>query len=339
MPTPSDPRAEPARAPVVSDLDEEALLARIVPLLPGGSALQLGPGDDAAVVSAPDARAVVAADVLVEGRHFRRDWSDPQDVGWRAAMQNMADIAAMGARPTALLVSVVAPADLPVAWLEGLAEGLAEACGPLDVAVAGGDLSGGDLVVVAVTVHGDLAGRSPVVRSGARPGDVLAYAGVRGRAAAGVALLQAGRADVDLDLVRSYRRPVCPVAAGAAASAAGATAMLDVSDGLLLDARRIARASGVVLDIGPVPDSFATDLTALDRAAGALGTDPLEWVLAGGEDHGLLATFPADAALPDPFRPIGSVRAAEVPGQGEVLVDGRRPTGAIGWDHFTPPQG
>src|SRR5690606_5267705 len=114
--------------------------------------------------------------------------------GARAAVQNLADVAAMGARPTALVVSLVVPGNVPAAWVEGLARGLAAACAPVGAAVVGGDLSGGDALVVAVTAHGDLEGRAPVVRSGARPGDVVAHAGVRGRSAAGLALLGAGAA-------------------------------------------------------------------------------------------------------------------------------------------------
>ena len=285
------------------------------------------------MVAAPDGRVVVSTDVLVEGRHFRRDWSTGEDVGWRAAVQNLADIAAMGARPTSVVVGLVAPADLPVDWVTGFARGLAAACGPHGVGVVGGDLSGGDAVMVSVAVHGDLEGRAPVLRSGARPGDVVAHAGVRGRSAAGLALLTAGRRDASPALVGAYLRPVSPLAAGPDAARAGATAMLDVSDGLLRDAGRIARASGVVLDLDPVGDAFADDVAALREPAALLGADAADWVLTGGEDHGLLATFPPDVALPAPFRAVGRVLpAADGPG---VLVGGLAPAvGSPGWDHF-----
>ncbi|RYV50267.1 thiamine-phosphate kinase [Pengzhenrongella frigida] len=318
----------------VADLTEDELLARIFPLLPRGAATLLGPGDDAAVVAVPDGRMVVSTDVLVEGRHFRRDWSTGHDVGWRAAMQNLADIAAMGGRPTSLVVTLVAPSDLPVDWVTGLSAGLAAACDPHGVGVVGGDLSGGDLIVVSVTVHGELDGRAPVLRSGAREGDVVAHAGVRGWSAAGLALLAAGRPEIAPELVRAYLRPDPPLAAGVAAGRAGATSMLDLSDGLLRDAGRVARASGVVLDLDPVAVSFATDLVALTDAATALGALAEDWVLAGGEDHGLLATFPAGVVLPAPFRAVGRVRAVGSAGPG-VLVGGRTPaTASPGWDHF-----
>lgn len=321
----------------VAGVGEDGLLARIVPLLPRGADTLLGPGDDCAVVAAPDGRVAVSTDVLVEGRHFRRDWSAGHDVGARAAVQNLADVAAMGARPTALVVALVLPDDVPVAWVEDLARGLADACGP-GIGVVGGDLSGGPALCVSVTVLGDLGGRGPVRRSGARPGDVVAHAGVRGRSAAGHALL-AG--DVDPDsvtggaaLVAGYRRPSCPLAAGPLAADAGATAMLDVSDGLLRDAGRIAAASGVVLDLAEPAGVFPEDLALLAPAADRLGVDPRTWLLAGGEDHGLLATFP-EGRVPEPFREIGRVLAPG-PGTpaGTVLVAGAEPGIGPGWDHF-----
>ncbi|WP_239068789.1 thiamine-phosphate kinase [Cellulomonas pakistanensis] len=324
-----------AAGPVVADLTEDGLLARIFPHLPAGDRTLLGPGDDAAVLAAPDGRYVVSTDVLVEGRHFRRDWSTGEDVGWRAAMQNLADVAAMGARPTAIVVSLVVPGDLPVAWVEGLARGLGGACRTVGAGVVGGDLSGGDAVVVAVTVHGDLGGVDPVLRSGARPGDVVALAGTVGRSAAGLAMLDAGRADADPAVVAVHRRPQPPLASGPAAAAAGATAMMDVSDGLLRDGERLATASGVVLDLGAPAQVLADDLAALAAAADAVGGDGVAWALGGGEDHGLLATFPAGAALPAGFRRIGAVREADAgAGAGSVLVDGARPTTTTGWEHF-----
>ncbi|WP_353708878.1 thiamine-phosphate kinase [Cellulosimicrobium sp. ES-005] len=329
---------------LVRDVPEEALLARIFPLLPTAPTTLVGPGDDCAVVAAPDGRYVVSTDVLVEDRHFRRRWSSGYDVGWRAAVQNLADVVSMGARPAALVVSLVMPGDLPVDWVTGLARGLADACTPLGAAVVGGDLSGGDQVVVAVTVHGDLEGREPVLRSGARPGDVVALAGGLGRSAAGLALLDADRADLDDALVVAHLRPDPPLAAGPAAADAGATAMMDVSDGLLRDAGRMARASGVVVDLelaalGADHDRLRAAAVVLDgtsgdgNAATDAGDRAEGWVLSGGEDHALLATFPADADLPDGFRAIGTVRRAWCDDPG-VRVDGRVAHRATGWDHF-----
>ncbi len=315
---------------LVREVSEDGLLARIFPLLPAGRATLLPVGDDAAVVAAGDGRVVVTTDVLVEDRHFRRHWSSGRDVGRRAAVQNLADVAAMGAVPTALVVALAVPGDLTVSWLEDLARGLADECEPLGVGVVGGDLSGGAQIAVSVTALGDLEGRAPVTRSGARPGDVVAHAGVRGRSAAGLAVLASGRESLDDELVAAYRHPTSPLAAGPAAASAGATAMLDVSDGLLRDAGRLAAASHVVVDLDAA--AFGDDRARLATAAVALDLDPLTWVLGGGEDHGLLATFPPEVAPPAPFVVVG--RCLPPTGGPAVLVDGRVPHHAAGWDHF-----
>ncbi|WP_250448113.1 thiamine-monophosphate kinase, partial [Actinotalea sp. C106] len=173
--------------------------------------------------------------------------------------------------------------------------------------------------------------------SGAQPGDVVAHSGSLGRSAAGLALLSAGRAEEVgcADLVQGYLRPVSPLATAVSAARAGASAMLDVSDGLLRDAGRIARASGVVIDLVAPGLALARELDALSPAASALGVDPLAWLLTGGEDHGFLATFPS-ADLPEGFVPVGRVRR----GHPTVLVDGGPPPVAgTGWDHFTPGAG
>ena len=311
---------------LVGELDETALLARVIPLLP--TRALLGPGDDAALVAAPDARVVATTDVLVEFRDFRRDWSTGADVGWKAVAQNVADVAAMGAVCTGLLITLGLPADLEVAWVEDFARGVAAACAAFDAVVVGGDLSAASEVFVSVTALGDLGGADPVLRSGARAGDVVAVAGVLGRSAAGLDLLLRGRLDGPEDLLRAHRRPVPPVAAGPAAQRAGASALMDVSDGLLRDAGRIAAASGVTLDLATTSGAapWIADLvrTAGDRAE--------EFVLTGGEDHALLGCFPADAELPRSFVAIGRVLAR---GEHPVLVDGVRWGGrGTGWDHF-----
>ncbi|MFD1504672.1 thiamine-phosphate kinase [Georgenia yuyongxinii] len=322
--------------PTVADLGEDDLIASFVPLLPRGRTTLVPTGDDAAVIAAPDGRFCVSTDVLVEGHHFRLAWGTGADVGWRAAMQNLADIAGMGAEPTSMVVSMVLPPATPVSWLHDFCRGLSEACEPLGVGVDGGDLSAGEQLVVAVTVHGDLAGRDPVLRSGARPGDVVAHSGLLGRAAAGHALLASGRrGGSDEALIRDFLRPRPALAAGPAAARAGATSMMDVSDGLLRDAGRLARRSGVVLTLDPPATSVPDAVAALAGVAARLEIDPTEWVLGGGEDHGMLATFPAGTALPEGFTVLGRVAAvsAEHPA-GTVLVGDAVPAVRPGWDHF-----
>jgi len=310
----------------ISDLGEFGLIEAIAAALPRSDRTIVGIGDDAAVLAAPDARVVATTDVLIEGRHFRREWSGPADIGAKAAAQNFADVAAMGAVPVALLVGFAAPGNLPIAWARDLVAGLADECARAGATVAGGDVSGAETILLAITALGDLGGRDPVTRAGARPGDVLACAGVLGESAAGLALLEAGLAG-PAELIAAHRRPAPPYPAGPEAAALGATAMIDVSDGLLADAGHVARASGVQIDIdtGRIPGR-----PALAAAAAALGRPgPLDWVLTGGEDHALAATFPPGSALPPHWTIIGQVRA----GQG-VLVNGNRVTGHAGWNHF-----
>ena len=349
----------------VADLSEGDLLARVVPLLPRGPRTLVPNGDDAAVVAAPDGRFVVSTDVLVEHHHFRRDWGTARDVGARAAAQNLADIAAMGAVPTSMVLALAMPPATPVTWVLDLARGLADVCGPAGVGVDGGDLSAAEQIVVAVTVHGDLEGRIPVLRSGARPGDMLAHAGSLGRAAAGYEVLASGRyrgapdavedpaptadpgpgstghltgalAEVASAVVGSFLRPTPPLAAGPAAADAGATAMMDVSDGLLRDAGRLAQASGVVVELDPLAISVPEDLAALEPLARDLGGDAVAWLLTGGEDHGILATFPAGTTLPPGFRRLGVVTTADDGGP-RVTTSEQRAGSALddtGWDHF-----
>jgi thiamine-monophosphate kinase len=313
----------------VATIGEFGLIARITARLaaaaPPAAGVLVGPGDDAALVRAPDGRVAVSTDVLVEGRHFRRDWSSARDVGHRAAAANLADIAAMGGVPTALVVAMCVPPSLPVAWAEELAEGLATEAALTGAVVVGGDLSASPTLTVAVTVFGDLGGAAPVVRSGARPGDVVALNGRLGYAAAGYTVLSRGFRSPKL-LVEAYRRPEVPYAAGPAAGRLGATAMIDVSDGLLADLGHIAAASGVGIDLRK--EAFTVPAQMRDAAA-ALGVDPYTWILTGGEDHALAATFPPDTALPESWTVVGEVAA----GTG-VTVDGRRYAGPHGWDHF-----
>ena len=202
------------------------------------------------MVAATDGRVVASTDVLVEGRHFRTDWASATDVGHRAAAANLADIAAMGATPTALLVALCAPHDLQVSWAEELADGLAAEAAIAGASVVGGDISSSPTLTIAVTALGDLRGVAPVRRDGARDGDVLAIAGRLGYAAAGLTILARGFRSPKV-IVDAYRRPIVPYHSGPAAARMGATSMIDVSDGLLQDLGHVATASGVRLDISP----------------------------------------------------------------------------------------
>jgi thiamine-monophosphate kinase len=349
--------------------------------MPAGALTSVGIGDDAAVVRAPSGSVVAAVDLLIEGRHFRRDWSSAYDVGVKAAARSLADIAAMGGVSTALLVALAAPGALPARWAVDLAEGLAAEATRAGAGVVGGDTARADSVTLSVTALGDLEGRPPVLRSGARPGDVIAVAGPLGHSAAGLALLVAGTVETAgetsvpgaaaragapagtagadqaapaghgpgadrlpaalAQLVAAHLRPVPPYDAGPQAARLGATAMIDVSDGLLADVGHVAAASGVHVNLRT--SSLAVG-TALRAAAARLSVPSpssrttaaysppsiaLEWVLTGGEDHSLVATFPASVALPSRWRVIGEVSE----GAG-VTVDDAPHEGPAGWQHF-----
>ena len=296
----------------------------------------VGIGDDAAVLAAPDGRVVASTDFLLEGRHFRRDTSSGADVGHKAAARSLIDVAAMGAVPTGLLVALAAPPDLPVTWARDLTEGLAAECARAGATVVGGDTARAGSVLLATTVLGDLAGRAPVLRSGAAPGDVVAVTGPLGHSAAGLALLEAGVRDGPF--VAFHRRPQPPYDAGPQAADLGATAMIDISDGLLADLGHIASASGVRIDLSSDRLSPGEGLQAVarfflgrtERGSGPEHARALAWVLTGGEDHALAATFPRGTALPPRWTVIGQVEE----GLG-VLVDGQAWAGSAGWDHFS----
>ncbi|WZH36145.1 MAG: thiamine-phosphate kinase [Microbacterium enclense] len=323
--------ADTARELTVGELSEGQILRGILDRLPPSSA-PVGPGDDAAVLAVPDGRVVATTDTLVHGPDFRLAWSSAHDLGFKAAAVNLADVAAMGARPLALLVALAMPDDTPVSFVRGFADGLRDACAQLapGCAVEGGDLTVSDTLTIAVTALGSLDGRAPVRRSGARAGDGVYVIGELGPAARGIELLfrrftdadgapvpvtaedRAALSPTDAHALSRQLTPRPPIADAQRAADAGATSMMDISDGLALDATRLADASDVTI--------------ALDSAA--LGDDPA-LALRGGEDHGFLVTFPAGA---DPVgRRVGTV---EERGADPLIVDGTPWTGRAGWDPY-----
>ena len=307
----------------VSDVGEFALIEAFAPLFEQGEHVLVGPGDDAAVIRVRTGHVVVSTDLMVEGRHFRRDWAEADDVGHRAAAQNLSDINAMGGRASSLTIGLAAPADLPAQWALDFARGFADECALVGASVVGGDLTRADQVMIAVTVIGSCT-VSPVLRSGAEVGDVVALTGRQGWAAGGLAVLGRGFRSPRV-LVEAYRRPQPPYDAGPVAADAGATSMIDISDGLLAEARHLADASGVAIDVRRDAFELAEPLVAVGSA---LGADPLGFILGGGDDHALLATFPA-SSVPAGWQVVGTV--AEGSG---VTVDGGEYDGPTGWTHF-----
>lgn len=401
--------------------------------------LDVGPGDDCAVLAAPapGQRTVVTTDTLVEDQDFMNLWpggiarageggefileparSSGYDVGRKAATQNLADVAAMGARPASLFISLSLPGSTPYGWIDGFAHGIVDginACGAIECVIGGGDI--GDSTEMSVTVTALGYTDRAVLRSGARPGDTIALAGRTAWSDAGLrlllnplslpatALLRAVAAGHDaeaaqgavsrawarqqpegagalpeglIELARtltpeeaaqmlavceravdSQHHPVSPIPAGEVARQYKASSMLDLSDGLVKDAGRVAAASGVQMRLDRAAvDAFAEPLLPLARLLLAIGErneageSPASlartFVLVGGEDHGLLATFPGE--VPEEFVPLGTC-VADAPERGlsaelygaerrhnavtgaAVVMDGRSLDG-IGWEHY-----
>ena len=315
----------------LANLGESESLRRTIGKLIQGEYAIVGPGDDAAVVSSADGRFVVTTDTMIEGHDFKLEWSSGFDLGFKAIASNVADVAAMGAKPTSLVVAIALPGDTQISWLEDFADGLNAGLTQLapGASVVGGDLAHANQVFISVTAHGDLEGLEPVLRSGAKSGDILAVAGTLGKAAAGLELLQSDKADAKHafdDLVSIQLRPMPPIPAGVLANKAEATAMLDVSDGLAKDASRIAKASGVTIQIDK--SALLGFEAVLELAALRLEVTPENWVLFGGEDHALLATFPEGVEIPKEFKPIGRV----LPHSDHLVLLDDLELQANGWD-------
>jgi thiamine-monophosphate kinase len=289
----------------------------------------VGIGDDAAVLAPGGAPLVWTVDAAVEGVHFRRAWLSFEDLGWRSLMAAASDLAAMGASPRGALSALVLPDDVGDDDLEALARGQADAAAELGTSIVGGNLSRGGELSVTTTLLGEAS--RPILRSGARADDVVAVAGAMGLAGAAVHALSRGTADARLAAaISAYRRPRARVTEGLV-GAKVAHAAIDLSDGLALDLSRLGGESGVavVLEDERVLEAAGDDLA---RAAAALGLDPLELALYGGEDYALVMTF-AEGDVPPPFARIGRCTA----GSGVFLqsaAGGAREVEPRGFDHF-----
>lgn len=322
--------------PLLGDVGEHGVLAEVFAALvdqPDDTVL-LGPGDDTAWLRAASGAVLATTDSMVRGQDWLDEWSSATDVGIKAMTQNLADLAAMGGFGTGVLVTLLADRALPLRWVRELAQGVAWGGRRAGVPVLGGDLSGAPagVVAVSVTALGELGSGvdSPVLRSGARSGEVLAVSGQLGRSAAGLELLSAGHRDGPL--VDFHRRPLTDLAQGPRAARAGASSMIDISDGLGRDADRIAHASGLAVVVDPdaveglmadLVDGSGLDLDIARRA-----------VLGGGEEHELLATFPTSASLPSGWRVLGRVQDPDGEGPGVYLGPERLDPRRGGWDHF-----
>lgn len=321
-------------SPDLASLGEFGLIHRLTAGLADRPGVHVGVGDDAAVLDlTPGRHLVVTTDVLVEGRHFTAELAAPEDWGWKAVTVNLSDLAAMGAEPRYLLLALTLPPGTQVPTLDRLYAGITQACDRFQVALVGGDVSAGPALSLAVTALGEA--EQPRTRAGARPGDRLVVTGPLGASAAGLALLQRGddqaRAVLDAhpNLAAAYRRPWPELAAGIRLARLGASAMIDVSDGLAGDALHLAEASRVGVE---VHDSSVPLAPGVAETAKLLGVDSIELALGGGEDYVLAAALPRHVDVP------GVIDCGRFLEDSQVRVrrtrGGSRPLSGVAFDHF-----
>ncbi|WP_158595445.1 thiamine-phosphate kinase [Galactobacter caseinivorans] len=356
MSTPDSPEQPPAPAGTVAEASEsriiEILLASYPQAAPAaaethahaaGSGVLLGMGDDAALLRFPGGRVLTTVDSLVEGQDFLREWpcgyrTTGRDVGFKSTAQNVSDINAMGGRSVGALVALSLPRDVELAWVQGYAQGVSDAARVLGAdgfGIVGGDLSLAGEVTATMTVLGS-PGEAVVTRSGAKAGDRIVVAGHHlGRADAALSLLNSTEpqdrvetwGDLERRVAEAMFRPLPPLSVGPEACRV-LTSLMDVSDGLLRDASRIAAASGVALRLDPA--AIDEEGARLSGWAGRHAGDAVRRVLLGGEDHLLLGTCPPHGPLPDGFRELGTVTDGQGVWLGERSLDAAR-----GFDHFS----
>jgi thiamine-monophosphate kinase len=330
------------------ELTEDQLIEAIGKVLSGEfPGVQVGIGDDAAVVESGTGSMVLSTDMLIEGVHFERSSISARDLGAKSIVVNVSDIAAMAASPRYAMVSLGIPVDVDAAWVMELFGGMRAACDEYALALVGGDTNRADAVVISVAVVGEVGSARAVTRSGARPGDIVVVTGSLGAAAGGFLLsrIHASKLPQALaepwgrELLDAQARPAARVGEGQTLAQAGATAMMDLSDGLAKDLSRLCSASGVGarVELHRVPVA-----EALRLGAGFLEVDPVELALTGGEDYELLATID----LTNLARARGDLRerfgvtlsdVGVIIDEGLVAVDaeGREsPLEPTGWDHF-----
>ena len=292
--------------------------------------LLFGIGDDGAVLAPSVLATVITMDLAVEGVHFKTDWSTAHQIGSKVAVANIADIYAMGGDPHSLLVGISLTGKEEVEWVLDLARGIAEEAKKVGAQVIGGDTVRGEKITIAITALGNTS--EPIYRSGAKVGDHLVISGLPGASAAGLALLKADKRELFPEIVNAHLQPSVDGKRAHALISAGATAMCDLSDGLLVDVTRISEASGVGIKI----NLDHLNLSSLIEAGTTLAVDPMSWVLTSGEEHLFIATLPPSAALPEGALQIGEVvngSGVEVSGE---FSDVRTRIGSTSkdWQHF-----
>lgn len=317
----------------VAQIGEEKLITALREIFSQGQNqgtqknLLFGIGDDGAVLAPSESATVVTMDLAVEGVHFRTDWSTPFQIGAKVAVANIADIYAMGAHPHSLLVGISLTGAEEVEWVLEVARGIVEELQKVGAQVIGGDTVRGEKITIAITALGNV--HAPIYRSGAKIGEQLVVSALPGSSAAGLALLKAGKPNLFPEIVKAHLQPSVDGKMANALIAAGASAMCDLSDGLIMDITRISEASGVGISI----DLGGLNLSSLQEVGKELGIDPISWVLNSGEEHHFIATLPASSQLP-----FGAIRIGEVIAGAGVKVVGDfsdpRTSARDSWQHF-----
>ena len=327
------------------DASEDELVAAVRRVASDGApGVLVGIGDDAAVLETGQGALVLTTDALVEGVHFERGSVSARDLGYKAIVVSVSDIAAMAASPRYALVSLALAPDVDERWVVELYGGMRVACEEYAMSLVGGDLSSAREVFISVTVAGEVAPGRAIPRSGARPGDRLVVTGTLGASAGGLRLTREGRrADIAAQwgrgLIAAHQRPAARVGEALTLAAAGASAMMDISDGLAKDLSRMCTESGVGarLDVAAVPVS-----PWLEPLAASLGADPLELALSGGEDYELLVAMET-SDVPQAREELRSRFGVPLSEVGEVIEEGlvalwpdgeERPLEPRGWEHF-----
>jgi thiamine-monophosphate kinase len=326
----------------VAQIGEEALIAALGEIfghfgdgknLKNQKNLLFGIGDDGAVLAPSELATVATMDLAVEDVHFRTDWSTAHQIGAKVAVANIADVYAMGGDPHSLLVGISLTGQEEVDWVLDLARGIADEAKKVGAQVIGGDTVRGEKITIAITALGNTS--EPIYRSGAKVGDHLVISGLPGASAAGLALLKAEKRELFPEIVRAHLQPSVDGKKAHALISAGATAMCDLSDGLLVDVTRISEASGIGLRINL--DNL--DLSSLSEVGSALAVNPISWVLTSGEEHLFIATLPPSAALPEGALQIGEViqgSGVEVTGElsNAQTTNGNSLLSSNVWNHF-----
>ena len=286
--------------------------------------VEVGIGDDAAVVSASNNKLVATLDIAIEDVHFKSLWSSPFQIGAKLTTANLADLFSMGATPKYLLVGAAISEVNNSEVITELAQGIRSVADKFEVSVIGGDLSKSEKMSLSITALGEMA-KDPITRSGASAGDLIYLSALPGLSAAGLAILERGL-DRPKYVVQAHLNPklVAPIKLIEVASA-----MSDISDGLVSDARNIARASKVDLNFDTSALEASPDFKDLGELATELGVDVYDWILSGGEDHFFIATVPEKYADKNLGIQVGKV----VAGSGLITIDGVQ-TQRAGYQHF-----